>query len=276
MKKMAFPILVFVVISNLMIIVAIIYSGIDAFLFFWRLTSLKYTLGIVIISLISYLIWIKHINDKKESAELSAFEYTDALEANADKDLMFAMCPKCENDCYYSSKNYEEPIVLICWSCQQTFSSVWCEKCGMGGDFVTNISEKPPSWQCPDCHSTYAIPADIYENPIKTVAKENLPATVHASHAARQIRFQIDQATTSVWLLSSLLISFTLVLPITDSFYRALIRYGLTPTSLLFTSCGGFLMMCIVFISTWYGLIFYPLAIVRKIKQLQDGQREQI
>jgi len=271
MKKTTTPILVFTVTSNLIVTYIIIYSGIDKFFRFWKETSLKYTLGIAVVSFIWYLMWRIRIKYKKEFAELSKSDYIEASNLDADKDLMFTMCPKCENDCHYTSKDSIETKILICWNCQHIFSFAWCEKCGMGSDFIRNIPQNPPSWECPDCHSNYPTPSNIFDLPTKTISDKTLPANVKLCQLARQMKFEKEQALTGVWFLSSLLISFTLVFPILNSVTQAITKqnsiYVNDSISELLIPCGGFLVFLIVLVSTWYGLMFYPIAITKRFTQ---------
>jgi hypothetical protein len=274
MKKTATAILIFTVLGNLIVLFAIFYSGIGTFFLFWQVSSLKYTLGIVIVAFIWYLIWIKHIGNKKMFTELSAFDFNETLYLNADKGLMYTMCPKCENDGYYFSKDPDESNILICWNCQHTFSYAWCEKCGMGADFIKNIHQNPRSWECPECHSLYLISSNVFEKPVTIISEENLPANVQLGRLVRRKKFEKEQAITTVWSMSTLLISFTLVLPMGNSLVEAFARYNLTnitrTTSPLLYSCGGFLGVLAIFISTWYGFMLYPVVIRKKIKQLQN------
>lgn len=272
MKKSAVPFLVFTLLGNAITVGAILLSGVDDFLLFWWQTTLKYTLGIVVFAFLWYLLWINRIRHKKEFARLSLLEDEETLDTNADRGLMLTMCPGCEQDCYYFSKDPEASSMLICWSCQHTFSFVWCDRCGMGGDFVAEVSQQPASWECPQCKNTYSLSRDIFEQPLKTVSDKELPASVGLSHLARQQRFQKEQAVTSVWLLASLLVSLTLVSPIIHSVNRALAKLNLMdappgPGSPLPYLCGIFGVYLIVLVSTWYGLVFYPLALMRKSRQ---------
>jgi hypothetical protein len=273
-KKTKTSIWAFTVISNILVVCIILYSGIDRFFFLWKETSLKYTIGVVVVAVIWYLVWLIVIKYKREFAELSNPDYIESLNLNADKDLMFGMCPKCENDCCYTSKDAIETKILICWNCQHVFSFAWCEKCGMGWDFIANISQRPSSWECPKCHNKYSIYDSVFDEPTKTVAYKALPVDVRLSYLARQMKFKKEQALTSVWFLSSLLISFTMVPPILGSFTDAAAKlsdfYINDSLSQVLIPCGGFLTFLVVFVSTWYGFMLYPVAIAKRFIRTQS------
>ena len=77
MKKTGMVVLFFTVISNLILIYAIIASGFAEFLNFWNKVSLKYTVGIIFMASIWYFIWITKINKKDEFTDLSTYTLSD-------------------------------------------------------------------------------------------------------------------------------------------------------------------------------------------------------
>jgi hypothetical protein len=89
------------------------------------------------------------------------------------------------------------------------------------------------------------------------VSDKNLPIDIRLSWLVRQMKFQKEQAITSVWFLSSLLISITLVSPIVHSLNKAFPKTDLIPL------LNG-VVFIVVFISTWYGLLFGPLVLMKR------------
>ncbi len=260
MKKIEISVLVFTIISNAIAIYAIIASGIGKFFLTWRELSLNYTLGIIVVAFIWYLIWTKRIKNKKVYSKLSELDTNIFLNSRVDKDLTSVMCPKCENDCYFFSKNQDEYHVLVCWSCRHIFSYAWCEKCGEVSDSITDTSRETTSWECPDCNSSYPISRHIFDNPLKTMSDKKLPGNTNMSRLAQQLQFEKKQAITSIWLLSSIGISYTLALPISKSFNKAFeISVSNSP------------LIIIVFVSTWYGLNIFSSALIKKIEQFNNG-----
>jgi len=75
--------------------------------------------------------------------------------------MFYPQCPKCE---YEGSENYSliDPAIIRCPQCDHIYSSIWCETCGIGGDFINNIFDRPTTWTCGDCGTTRQLPADIY------------------------------------------------------------------------------------------------------------------
>lgn len=274
MKKTGMVVLFFTVISNLIIIYAIIASGFDEFLNFWNKVSLKYTVGIIFMASIWYFIWITKINKKDEFTELSTYTLSDLLKLNDDKDFLLTQCPECGKECWYESKDPNATLILTCWNCQHQFSYAWCNKSGMGGDFVANIAHKPSSWECPDCHTTYSVHVNIFENPKNTVSYKQLPTNVVLSDKARQYRFQKEQAATSVIFSSTMFIGFSLVSPVMNALEKAFSQF-ITITeanSPLLFSCGMFLIFLFSFVAIWYGLVMLLLWLFTKIKAMNEAR----
>ena len=274
MKKTGRLVLFFTVISNLIIIYAVVASGINEFLIFWNKISLKYTIGIILMAGIWYFIWITRINKKGEFADISTYTSSDLLNLNDDKDFLPTQCPECEEECWYESKDPNATLVLTCWNCQHLFSYVWCEKSGMGGDFIEKITHKPSSWECPDCHTAYPISGHVFENPKNTVSYKQLPTSVVLSNKARQYRFQKEQAATSVIFLSTMLIGFSLVPPVVNALEKAFSQF-VTITeanSPLLYSCGAFLFFLFSFVAMWYGLVMSLLWLFKKIKAVNEAR----
>lgn len=274
MKKIGKLVLFFTVISNLIIIYAVAASGINEFLIFWNKVSLKYTIGIILTAGIWYFIWIARIDKKSEFADLSVYTSSDLLNLNADEDFSPTQCPECEEECWYESKDPNETLVLTCWKCQHLFSYVWCEKSGMGGDFMANITHKPSSWECPDCHTAYPISGHVFENPKNTVSYKQLPKSVVLSNKARQYRFQKEQAITTVIFLSTMLMGFSLVPPVANALGKAFSQFVTITeaSSPLLYSCGAFLIFLFSFVAMWYGLVMSLLWLFKKIKAMNEAQ----
>jgi len=73
----------------------------------------------------------------------------------------YSECSKCG---FVGVANYDafEPAIIQCTNCEHVYSYIWCEKCGIGGDFISNFDEKPDSWSCSDCNTTISIPYNTY------------------------------------------------------------------------------------------------------------------
>lgn len=268
--------LFFTITSNLIIIYSIITSGIYEFLIFWNAISLKYSIGIIFAAFIWYFIWTIRINKKEEFSDLSAYTSSDLLDLdlNGAKDFLFIQCPKCGEECWYESKDPNATLILICWNCQHLFSYAWCETSGIGGDFIKNIAYKPSSWECPDCHTIYPIHPHVFENPKNTIPYTKLPPSVALSDKARQYRFQKEQAATSVILISTMLLSFSLVLPVLNALektFRQFVTITETTSPLLY-SCGMFFFFIFTFVAMWYGLLLALLWLFTKIKTIYEAQ----
>ncbi|MBC8334120.1 MAG: hypothetical protein H8E29_02545 [Anaerolineales bacterium] len=263
MNKEARLILGFTLISNIIVIYAIISFGIGKFFISWWQSSSRYIIGVIVIALIWYILWIKRINNKNEFIELSDLGYKESLLQNADKDLTISMCPQCEVDCYYFSNDPEKSHILNCWNCQHVFSFAWCDKCGMGSDFIKDIPQNPSSWECPECNQTYPLSSGIFINVTNSMSLKDLPLKVHLGWLNRQMNFEKEQAATSIWLMSTLVLSYTLISPIVESLNDTYFRIDWYPI------LAG-LISIIVFISTWYGFVLYPTKLMKKIAQSKD------
>jgi hypothetical protein len=75
-------------------------------------------------------------------------------------------CEGCQRNGLYSIPSTNEDHFVVCSDCGWETSMVWCEKCGMGGDFVSHLPTRPKSWVCPDCETTYSLPAIFYRQPV--------------------------------------------------------------------------------------------------------------
>lgn len=75
--------------------------------------------------------------------------------------MFYPQCPKCE---YEGSEDYSmiDPAIIRCPKCDHVYSSIWCETCGIGGDFINNIFDRPTSWTCTDCGTRQQLPGNIY------------------------------------------------------------------------------------------------------------------
>jgi len=253
-------------IGSLLIVCLIVASGIDAFLLNWSKTTLIYSIGVLIGALVWYLLWILRIDNKEKFSLLSGSEDDNSIDPKSDKDLVFEFCSECEQENYYFfTKHNDEPRIVICWNCGKNISFVWCEKCGLGGDFVPKVSEKPTSWECPNCHDTYPIPAEIFENSIASMAEKNIPIHANLSRLKSQKAFEKEQAAVGIWLLASLALSITLFLPISSAFTRLFENVLMIAVD----EGLGIIFAFILSLPLWYGLCFYPLLLRDKMKRSQ-------
>lgn len=75
--------------------------------------------------------------------------------------MFYPQCPKCE---YEGPERYSlvDPAIVRCPQCDHIYSYIWCETCGIGGDFINNIDDRPRRWVCTDCGSSQSIPCKAY------------------------------------------------------------------------------------------------------------------
>lgn len=100
-------------------------------------------------------------------------------EEDLKKEMYLPMtCTKCNEEGIYFTNDPEGNIFLICGNCGYGMVDVWCEKCGIGGPFITNIDKKPTSWQCPECKSQYKLSDDFYLTPQILYQKSQIPKDI--------------------------------------------------------------------------------------------------
>ena len=75
--------------------------------------------------------------------------------------LISQPCEVCNDDAYHETPDPDGSYILECTGCGSKYSSVWCDKCGMGGDFVENPDLNPKHWSCPGCKTRYRLPASF-------------------------------------------------------------------------------------------------------------------
>lgn len=79
---------------------------------------------------------------------------------------IYAWCPVCDKPGYAPTLgSVDDPAFLICTECKTDQSSLWCEDCGVGGDFIRGIETRPDHWRCPTCDTRTPLPADFYKKP---------------------------------------------------------------------------------------------------------------
>lgn len=84
-------------------------------------------------------------------------------------------CNTCDAQRYFLADALESSRLLRCKQCGTLSSSVWCPKCGMGGDFVKSIPERPSQWECPQCHRQYPLSPDFYASPVDLIRDIHVP-----------------------------------------------------------------------------------------------------
>jgi len=103
--------------------------------------------------------------------------------------MFYPQCPKCD---YEGAEDYSlnDPAIICCPQCGHIYSFIWCETCGIGGDFIEKIYEKPTTWTCEDCHTTQPISNNVYDD-IENLesARYQEPIKAYQSHDARNIGF---------------------------------------------------------------------------------------
>lgn len=275
MSKIKIPIIILTITIDILIGTAILFSGPVSFLSEWWLSNSIYIVAILAGGIGWYLLWLKRIKYKIEFAGLTEVDNNEIVDMQVDKNLFPMMCPKCEHDAYcLTTKTTDEAMILVCNQCNYVFAYVWCEKCGMGGHFLKDISQKPNHWECPDCKGTYSIPMDIYEHPITLLEEDELPRDTNLRQKVRQRLFEIEQAGYSVGMISTLLLSFTLVFPAFHAVNRMLIMMGMSPlegngSSLPLSLLAG-LVTLLIFIGIWYGMMLLLFLELKRQKARQD------
>ncbi len=260
-----------IILGGLFIFGVISYAGIGSFLSDWLDSGLIYALASVAGSGLIYLIWSIKIDQDFRSYE-DPKDWENRSDQAADRNLSLATCPKCgEPGYYFNQAPVTTPSTLICWKCGHTFSSVWCDPCGMGGDFVDLSAGKPAEWKCPQCNQIYPLPAEFYENPIQLDPWESLEKNAQTSFSKRQKKFRKSQARTSSWFLASLIIAFTTMQPMMNSIHRAVTKYNVKLLSgevaYLFLDMVS---MLVFFTITWYILLLIPFVIQKLFSQSME------
>ncbi len=280
MKKLSFAFTLFMVMYSAILITVVTYTGLGNLLSQWWESGSIYILGIIFSASLLYLFWSLSINRKyAHHGKLLTID-DERVDPEADRNLSIAICPQCEEEGhYYSTESGEGSFALVCWKCHYTFSDVWCENCGMGGDFVDMHLREPPTWTCPECDEEYPLPMDFYENPIHLKSWENLGNHQQVSFQERQRSFKLNQAKASIWLLASILLSYTLIQPLltasNDTLSKLNVEWvnGESPSMLL--SC---VLLMILFVGTWYSFVLFPLAMMKIFDRLrsQMTRREKV
>ncbi len=154
-----------------------------------------------------------------------------------DKEHIPYRCKDCDSEGYVFVDNPESSYFVICKSCGWQTSYVWCPKCGMGGEFVKNLSARPSAWVCPDCKTKYQLPIEFYKKPVNLYTEEELPVSA-------QEQIEKDQKAGQENLLRDLCL---LVI---------LITVAMLPLVLIFTplpwTIPGFIVTVLVFPGWWW------------------------
>lgn len=94
-------------------------------------------------------------------------------------------CEGCDEQGYVFDKDVMTgAFFVVCPHCRYETSEVNCTKCGVGGEFVENIKERPHSWTCSTCKTEYSLPADFYEKPLALHLESDLPEDFRMALAA--------------------------------------------------------------------------------------------
>jgi hypothetical protein len=98
-------------------------------------------------------------------------------------------CEVCNEDAFFDPPDPDGSYVLECTRCGTKYSSVWCDKCGMGGDFVEKPDTNPRHWTCPGCKTRYSLSARVLFHPIPLVPKSLLSPEDQAKVTVPKPRF---------------------------------------------------------------------------------------
>jgi hypothetical protein len=162
-----------------------------------------------------------------------------------EKDYLPISCVQCGQQGFIFINDFERSYFVICKTCGWETSQVWCPKCQMGGEFVSNILDRPFSWNCPQCNTRYELSSAFYELPVMLFAKEALPpATLE--------RIEKDfQSSNSLWrTLRSTIIALVAI--------AVLMAVAMLPMLLVYTplpwTIPGFIATLLIF-AVWWWLI---------------------
>ena len=112
----------------------------------------------------------------------------------AEQEFIPVECENCDYEGYIFIDDAEQPYFVVCQTCGWETSYVWCPKCGMGGEFVEEISNRPKEWYCPDCDSEYQLPDGFYEEKVMLLATEDLSVDQRELVTARRPVFRFTPA----------------------------------------------------------------------------------
>ena len=201
---------------------ALAYYGPNRFITSWWQTNSKLASIIFIGAIIIIFLSLFKISNKKDFVEVKKLKKEICQTTSRQSKYSMMDCPKCQHTTYYFYQGEPDaPCILECWSCHHRFSFVWCDKCGMGSDFIKNIQKRPASWQCPDCEFVYSLSPHIYENPITTFDFSALPQSTRIIHLQTQYDYQVKSTVISVFIFSAIAYIFLLMMPVNEvlSFY---------------------------------------------------------
>lgn len=260
-----------VLLGSGIVLMMIVFSGAGRFFKLWRQTNAIYALLGSIGAFFLYLIWSQYVKNQYGLAGGINSENKVQVDSDGGQSLIPETCSHCGEIGYHYWKGVgTKDFSLMCWKCQRIFSTVWCEKCGMGGDFVDMASGDPSDWFCPECKQIYTLPVDFFKYPIKLVPWETLGTNEKQGFEERQGRSQLVTARAVSWVIGAGIISFTLIEPMMDAFDHSLIKLGLGMIDEgLYTllSCGSFL---IFFLIIWFAFTIYPILIVNRYSRWRD------
>jgi hypothetical protein len=90
------------------------------------------------------------------------------------KESLPIWCEQCDKQGLIFVDNIEQAYFVVCKRCGWETAEVFCPKCVIGGEFVTQVEKRPKSWKCPDCGTEYALPALFYDEPVLLHLEEDL------------------------------------------------------------------------------------------------------
>ena len=108
-------------------------------------------------------------------------------------DFLPQYCETCKEQGYYKCEDPEANSILACSRCGRKYSSVWCSKCGMGGDFVRNPENRPKAWDCPGCKERYELDPAIFDHSAPLIPESHLPHDIREQVTFKPTSWQIFQ-----------------------------------------------------------------------------------
>ncbi len=168
-------------------------------------------------------------------------------------DYLPLYCETCKEQGYYKCEDPEVNSILACSRCGGKYSSVWCSKCGMGGDFVRNPEDRPETWVCPGCKKRYEIDPAIFDHTVPLIPETQLPLKIRESVEYKPTTVQIFLKRVDVFFV-------TLQRPLAVIFFCAFaFVLFLHASSILFGNSSFPL------VNFFFGLVFIAMLIVTEI-----------
>jgi hypothetical protein len=248
-----------------LVIVMIAIDGPGKFLTLWWKSGSLWIISSLVGGGLIYLIWSQSIRNKYNLQPFPGTGGPVQVDSHQLGGLIPETCTHCEEIGYHPlSDDDTEDTALQCWKCHQIFWSVFCDDCGMGGDFVDMASGLPSDWICPKCQRQYQLLTDRYHHPIELMSWEMLGPTEKEQFQLSQGRNQLQYAQIISWSLIIFGMIVNLFIPLSNLAentlqYPPVILNNEAIMSITSACIIGFLWM-----STFIVLLLLPVLIKRK------------